>query len=321
MKTVTVSVPGKVHLMGEHTVVYGKPALLAAITLRLFVSVSAVGEDRAADDITVESSESDTYIRHILEVLKKEYAMAHLPPMRITVTSELPSGFHLGSSAATAVAMVGAVTYFLKKVWNPPGVNAIAYEIEKKQHGNPSGGDNTIVTMGGFLWFRKELPFLKSIWQLPMTVPSKCNHFFLMNTGKPHETTGEMVSLVASQMNARKRRYQQLFDENEEQTRRVAASLKEGDEVELMDAMQKGERTLEAMGVVSKKAQTVIREIERFGGAAKILGGGGKTDAVGFLLCFHPERSVVDHVGRLYGYPVQPVQLGGEGIRLEQKIL
>ena len=37
---VTVSVPGKVHLMGEHTVVYGKPAILSAVNLRLTVSVS-----------------------------------------------------------------------------------------------------------------------------------------------------------------------------------------------------------------------------------------------------------------------------------------
>ena len=36
---ITVSVPGKIHLMGEHAVVYGKPALLSAINLRLSVTI------------------------------------------------------------------------------------------------------------------------------------------------------------------------------------------------------------------------------------------------------------------------------------------
>ena len=38
---ITVSVPSKVHLLGEHSVVYGRPALLAAINKRISVSITS----------------------------------------------------------------------------------------------------------------------------------------------------------------------------------------------------------------------------------------------------------------------------------------
>ncbi|MCX6791749.1 MAG: mevalonate kinase, partial [Candidatus Gottesmanbacteria bacterium] len=41
---ISVSVPGKIYLMGEHAVVYGKPAVLAAINRRLTVTVKAGNE-------------------------------------------------------------------------------------------------------------------------------------------------------------------------------------------------------------------------------------------------------------------------------------
>ena len=36
---ITISVPSKVHLLGEYAVVYGKPALLAAINKRIIVTI------------------------------------------------------------------------------------------------------------------------------------------------------------------------------------------------------------------------------------------------------------------------------------------
>lgn len=309
---IQVSAPGKVHLMGEHAVVYGKPALLAAINLRLFVTVEA------ASKLEIKSWEPTDYVQYAVEFLAKEFKLLQLPKVKITIKSEIPAGYHLGSSAAVAVGTVGALMYFLKKVWNPQLINQLAYEIEKKQHGNPSGGDNTAVTMGGFLWFRKELEFLKSIWQLPFKPHVSLNHFFLINTGRPQETTGEMVALVKENMQKNSARMLRLLDINEEQVKRVTVALKEGNENELIDAIRVGERTLEGIGVVSKKVQPLMRQIEKAGGAVKILGGGGRKEGVGFLLCYHHDPQKIALFSKSYNYSLQIIHLGEEGVRLEK---
>lgn len=318
---VTVSVPGKVNIMGEHAIVYGKPSILAAVNLRMTITVERMPRQKSPDkNLIIESQEPTGYIRHAIEVVQKDSKLENLPPMKVTVTSQIPSGYHLGSSAAVAVGTVGAVTYFLKKLWNPIAINQLAYEVEKKQHGNPSGGDNTAVTMGGFLWYRKELEFLKSMWQLPIRLPKHVSNFFLIDTGKPKETTGEMVAMVAASVKRQASRMEKLFSENEIQTKRVAVALKEGNENTLTDAIREGERTLERMGVVSKKVMPLIRKIEASGGAAKILGGGGQKDSVGFLLGYHHDRRHVEKLCKVYGFTILSIELGGEGVRLETKL-
>ena len=290
---ITVSVPGKIHLMGEHAVVYGKPAILAAINKRLTVTVEGGASNTTGD------------VADILQIVQTHFKQTK--PMRLTIHSEIPEGYHLGSSAAVAVAVVAAASYFLKNVWNPVLFNQLAYEAEKLKHGNPSGGDNTAVTMGGLIWYRKELEFLKSIWQLPFT--PKLHHFYVIDTGKPEETTGEMVAMVKSKVKSQKSQMQNYFDENEVQTKRIAVALKENDENVLIDAMRKGERTLEGIGVVSPKVIPIIRGIEKSGGAAKILGGGGRKEGVGYLLCYAKQKQK-DFI---------PITLGEEGVRLENR--
>jgi mevalonate kinase len=311
---ITVSVPGKVHLMGEHAVVYGKPAILAAIDVRMRVSV-----EPAETETVIQTSEPTEYVEKIITIVCDKYDISSPPPMRIVVESDIPAGFHLGSSAATAVATVGALTFFLKNLWNPQVINQLAYEAEKIKHGNPSGGDNTTVTMGGFVWFRKELEFLKSMWQLPIRFPEELNHFYLIDTGRPKETTKEMVEYVAKAVKKHKEKYRKLFDVNEIQTKRVAIALKEKNETELLDAIRVGEQTLEGMGVVSNKVVPIVRAIETLGGAAKILGGGGKSQGVGYLLAYHKYNKVIEEIGNEFGFQVRAVALGSEGVRLEKK--
>lgn len=320
MKKVTVSVPGKVHLMGEHAVVYGKPALLAAINLRLSVTIEEQTKKAATKDkIVITSKEPTDHVRYAIDYLLGQFRVGDHPPIHVSLDSKIPAGFHLGSSAAVAVAITGAVMYFFKKLWNPIRINELAYEIEKKQHGTPSGGDNTTVTVGGFVWFRKELEFLKSIWQLPFRPHPSLNHFFLINTGRPKETTGEMISMVKEYVQKKPEHMQKVFDLNEVQVKRVTLALKAGNEPELVDALRVGERTLEDMGVVSDTVIPLIRFIEETNGAAKILGGGGKKDGVGFLLCYHKAPHELTSVLKEKGFVIQDIQLGEEGIRLERK--
>ena len=306
--------------MGEHAVVYGKPALLAAIDLRLFVTIEELEKNNSIkEQITIVSREPTDHARYAIDFLLKELKITDYPPIKITIDSQIPAGFHLGSSAAVAVGLTGAIIYFFKKLWNPIRINELAYEIEKKQHGNPSGGDNTAVTMGGFIWFRKELEFLKSIWQLPFKPHVTTNHFFLINTGKPKETTGEMVAFVKEKVSKNPAEMQKLLDLNEQQVKRVTVALKEGNESELIDAIRIGERTLEGMGVVSRKVQPLMRQIEEADGAVKILGGGGVSEGVGFLLCYHQNLAKVESICRNYSFSLRNIKLGEEGVRLDEK--
>jgi len=310
---ITVSVPGKIHLMGEHAVVYGKPALLTAINKRMKVSVEK------AKYTEIITTEPPTYVAFALTKIQEHLKRDELPPMRISIDSDIPSGYHLGSSAATAVGVIGAVIYFLTHIWNLSEINALAYEVEKKQHGNPSGGDNTIVTYGGLLWFRKEMEFLKSMQQMDISIPSALNHFYLINTGKPNETTGEMVAYVKNQYTRFTTRYARLFDENEQQTKNITLSLKEKDERKCIESMRLGQQTLEKIGVVGKKVMPIIRAIEDSGGAAKILGGGGRCEGVGYLLCYHKDQDVVRSISNTYVYACEKISLGAEGVKLEKR--
>ncbi|MCR4263780.1 MAG: mevalonate kinase [Candidatus Roizmanbacteria bacterium] len=310
MNKVIVSAPGKIHLMGEHAVVYGKPALLSTINKRLIATISE------AEELEIETPEEKKLIEKAVEIVCDRFKITD-PKIHIIITSAIPTGRHAGSSAAVSVATVGALLYYFKKIWNPNLINELAYEVEKFQHGTPSGGDNTACTFGGFIWFRKELEFLKTIWQLPFQPSKQLASFYLIDTGRPSENTGDMVTLVRKFLDEYKDQGRILLDQNEQATKDVAVAIKNGDEELLIDAIRRGEKTLEGLGVVSTQILPLIREIEKSGGAAKILGGGGKKGAVGLVLAYHTDKKLQEQTARKFEYSVERIQLGEEGVRLE----
>src|SRR3990167_7667274 len=312
MNSSAVSVPGKIFLMGEHSVVYGKPAILSAINRRVYVRVAIA--DNGKHEI---ESGDNQFIGNVLELTALHLKIKTLPYLKVKITSQLKKGYHLGSSAAVAAAVIAAVLYHLKKIWNPELVNQLAYSAEKAKHGLPSGADNTAVIFGGLIWYRNELSYLKSIWQLPLK-SGLLNNFYLADTGKGEESTKEMVAMVKKRYLDNRQLYQRLFISNEEAVRNIAESLKTDDEDGLIQAIRKGGFTLKKMGVVSPMAADLIKTFESSGGAAKILGGGGRKKSAGFLLVYHKDKKILKDMAASSGFSIEAVRLGEEGLRLEK---
>lgn len=292
---IKVSAPAKIHLLGEWAVVWGKPALLTTVDLRIVVKISA--------------GKGSHELQKIIDpIIKKELKIKIIPPYKMEISSQIPTGAHLGSSAAISVASIAALLSFLKIQWDLELINKLAYEAEKVFHGNPSGADNSTVCYGGLIWYRKESDDLKIIQKLPFSIPSKlAKNFILINTGTPKETTRQMI--------AKTKVNDQFLQDQERLTREMLTAIKNADEKEVIRIIRAGEKNLESIGVCSPTVAKIIRKIEAAGGAAKICGAGASFGPTGVLLCYHRNKKILEKIASENSLNYFSVKLGVEGVK------
>lgn len=280
---ISYSASGKVILSGEHAVVYGKPALISAIDLRLIFSIQSKEKNNNYHLDNGRCIEGNLKIIKdlVLAFLKKKGDSDHF---QYQIESAIPIGRGLGSSAAFSVASISAFLHFFSsKIFENKVINELAYQAEKNFHKNPSGVDNTASCYGGLIFYRKEFEFLKSINRLSFSIPKKIEErLFLIDSGKPKETTAEMVEFVKKNYS---KKTKEIFDEIEMITKRMCLSLKEKKEEDFEEAVVENEKKLEKLGVVSKKTRDLILSLKSFG-VGKITGAGGRKDGSGFILFF-----------------------------------
>lgn len=308
-RSITVSAPAKIHLLGEHAVVYGKPALLAAMDLRV--------------QVTVSQGRTVVYEHHRLQkiverVVKRQLRLKGIPLYSLEISSQIPAGAGLGSSAAISAAYIAALLTYLRVELNLELINKLAYEAEKVFHGNPSGADNSTAVYGGLIWYRKEAEEVKLIQPLPFSLPRKlAKNFVLINTGQPKETTREMVEIVSAKFKVQSAKFKKLFDSQEQLVKELLLAMQHANEKELIRILRTGEANLESIGVVSKQVAALIRAIEKTGGAAKICGGGSKSGPTGILLCYHPTPSIITQLAKSHHLDYFKTTLGVKGLRRE----
>jgi hydroxymethylglutaryl-CoA reductase len=295
--------PGKVILLGEHAVVYGRTALAGAIDRSVEVSIAPASGP--AQLITVGSGETagEGSPAVPLRALARAAELIGIDSSGfvVTVTSDLPAGVGLGSSAALSVALIRALAAFTGYVRDDAAVCAQAFEIEKIFHGFPSGIDNTVATFGGLITFKRVAEFrhVAPTRQIPLVVA----------LGRTLRETQRTVRALRQHWEATPHHYEALFDEIEDLVHAAHQAVAAADLCLLGTLMDANQALLRCLGVSTDELDhlvTIARAAGAFG--AKLTGGGGG----GAVICVGDTARLLAAFAKA-GYPAFMTTVGQRG--------
>lgn len=282
MINIVYSAPAKVILSGEHAVVYGKPAIVAAITLRLNFTLTILEQSGKNDDPVI------SFIAgKVKEFLTDKKIKFKDKNFRFKINSDIPTGRGLGSSAALSVASSAAfLEFYTGRQFEKEEINNLAYQIEKYFHKNPSGVDPSTVCFGGLVYYRKEFEFLKTISSLNFKIPRTIDKsLYLIDSGQPQESTGQMVESVGKLYTKNPQFIDSIFNDIEKTTKRMVISIEKEDADFFQKCLIDNQILLEMLGTVSNRAKNLLKQLEPYG-IGKVTGAGGRKQGSGFILFF-----------------------------------
>jgi mevalonate kinase len=273
---VKASAPGKIILVGEHAVVYGRPALAVPVlqvraeaqvtrSRRPGIRIDAPDIGLRADlDSLGEADPLAALVRNLLAGFRLESR----PDLRIEVHSTIPVASGLGSGAAVSVALTRAMAGELDIPLSDDQVNAYAFEIEKLHHGTPSGIDNTVVTYGRPIFFAKgESPQLLDV--------GASLTFVIADTGIAAPTRAA-VEDVRRLRDTDVSKWEAVFDEIGSLVVRARGCIQNGEVKRLGALLDQDQALLEQLHLSSPELDRLILTSRKAGALGAKLSGGGR---------------------------------------------
>jgi galactokinase len=188
------SAPGRVNLIGEHTDYNGGPVLPIAIAAR---TTAAVGPGAPGDEGVLEAVSTrfnnvvrvkwqeelpKGWVAYVGGVLRELWSLEAIPydgSVRVSITSDVPIGAGLSSSAALSVAVAKALAPNLK----PRQIAGVAFRAEHDHVGVRCGVmDQTISALG-----KRDHALLFECASLEATQIPFDARLLLVDTGKRHD--------------------------------------------------------------------------------------------------------------------------------------
>lgn len=256
--------PGKVILLGEHAVVYGHPALAAAIPRFVTVELEPAGEVRIELPGAVQTPFP------VVEAAARMAREAGLPGFFARVHSEIPLGSGLGSSAALGVALARA----LRPGCDPAEAARLAMYVETVLHGSPSGVDPAACARDGAIYFvRGEPPRVEEArgqaWlAIALTGIARGTHTTVMPLSQRRAEQPEKVDPLLARLG--------------ELARLGRSELERGELEQLGARFDEAHHLLRSLEVSSPELETTVAALRAAGAlGAKLTGAGGGGAAIG----------------------------------------
>ena len=278
--------PGKVILLGEHAVVYGRTALAAAIDRHVTVQITR-SSDLAQSGCKVLAPNGENDDPRLAEALSRAASVVGTPSSGLvaTVSTDLPLAMGLGSSAALSVALVRALADSAGRTLDDAAVCAGAFEIEKIFHGFPSGIDNSVATYGGLIAFTRGVAARPLYAQRPLPL--------VVALGRAPRQTRQTVTALRKKWQAQPEACEPRFDEIAALVSEAERAIATGNLVALGAAMNANHAVLERLGISTDELEQMVG-LARTRGAlgAKLTGGGGGGAVI--CLCEDNRTRLVD---------------------------
>jgi hydroxymethylglutaryl-CoA reductase len=267
---------GKVILLGEHAAVYDRHALALPLPDAVSVEIAAreagmklsVPDWDIADDWVADGSVPEGAAA-VITLIMKELDVGDRG-FDIRVSSQIPIGMGLGSSAAFAVAAIRAFCALLGLNKSEPEIDRLAFRCERLTHGTPSGIDNNIATFGE--------PVLYSRGSGTRTRPIALAGVppLVIAASGVRASTRDVVAAVRQRYENNEALYTTIFDEIDEISIAGAAALRDGNYALLGSLMNVCQGYLNAIEVSTPELETMIHLAREAGAVgAKLTGSGG----------------------------------------------
>jgi len=272
LKKSIASAPGKIILFGEHFVVHGTPAILAAINKRVTVTSTftenktiKVNSQLGTIEVPISSSHEEVksefrpFVYLANKIINSEQNASGL---EITIDSDIPIGVGLGSSSACCVAAPASISELFNEL-SSEEILKISIEAEKTIFPDTSGADCTVCTYGGMI----EYP---SIEKIDNTFDL---NLLIANSMIPHNTKNSVEKVNKFKENDEER-FSQLCDLETKLIDEVITAMKNNDATTFGLKMSENQKYLEEIQISNDTLRDMISSLKEISLGTKITGAG-----------------------------------------------
>jgi len=266
------SAPAKIILFGEHFVVHGTKAILAAIDKR--VTVTSTFTENKTIKVNSQLGTIEVPISSSHEEVKSEFrpfvylankiinSKQNASGLEITIDSDIPIGVGLGSSSACCVAAAASISELFKELSSEEILN-LSIEAEKTIFPDTSGADCTVCTYGGMI----EYP---SVEKIDNTFDL---NLLIANSMIPHNTKNSVEKVNKFKENDEER-FSQLCDLETKLIDEVIIDMKNNDATTFGLKMSENQKYLEEIQISNDTLRDMISSLKEISLGTKITGAG-----------------------------------------------